>query len=170
MATMIQIDEIATDNENPLEPVLPRRRRRPLFQYSLRTLFVLTTLVAILCSALFAAPWWFSVATLAVLGVLIPLGLIVAIIYARGYLRTFCIGALFPAVPALLVSLYLWTMVYVSIFGVNFSDLVSGHDGDEYRLRLAIALGVALALIAFCGLFAMLVRWLVEPRAKKRDA
>ncbi|MGD0900181.1 MAG: hypothetical protein ABR915_20285 [Thermoguttaceae bacterium] len=163
---MTQIDgSTAAGGEEPFQPASPdgssKRRRRPVFQYSLRTLFLVTTLVAVLCAALFTAPVWFSGVTLVLLGVLVPMGLVVAIIYARGYFRTFCIGALFPAIPALLVSLY---MIAAISFTSDFSTFFSSSDPEDFHFHIGVGVGAALGLLVLCGLFAMLVRWLVEPR------
>ena len=73
-------------------------RPRP-FQFSLRTLIIVMTALAVVCSGLFAGPLWATVLTALLLTMLTPVAFTVAVIYGRGYLRTFSIGALFPGPP-----------------------------------------------------------------------
>jgi hypothetical protein len=188
MSAMTQIDDIPpAGTEEPFEPAQcapgsasaladgstgiasgPRRRKRRPLQFTLRTLFILTTLTAALCSALFATPVWFAISTVGLLALLIPIGLIVAIIHARGYFRTFCTGALFPAIPPLLVGLYFGAAICWLTPGDVFSSLGSSFGPadqlHEFHLHLAVGVGTFLGLMLLCGSFAMLVRWLVAPR------
>ena len=71
-------------------------RRRP-FQYSLRSMFVVTTAAAIGLSLLVAGPYWLIMLVLVIVALAIPMLLTIALIYGRGAIRTFSIGALFPA-------------------------------------------------------------------------
>ena len=127
------------------------------FQFSLRSLFIVTTLVAVVCSGLFAGPVWMTVLTLIALAVLIPIAITVALVYGRGYLRTFFFGASFPWAPLLFWESY-------AMVGVFYGGFALSDGGITRETRIAVAIGVgAMALVTFlCGLFAMLVRWLVE--------
>jgi len=70
----------------------PRR-----LQYTLRTLFALTTAAAIACAVFFTLPPWVSIVAAVCVVISMPAVLTVMLVYGRGYTRTFCIGALFPA-------------------------------------------------------------------------
>ena len=67
------------------------------FQYSLRDMLIVTAVFATAFSLLIGSPGIVRFVTAACLTVLLPAMLTVALIYSRGYRRTFCIGALFPA-------------------------------------------------------------------------
>ncbi len=150
----------------------PIAEHRP-FQFSLRTMFIVTTLVAVVCSGLFAPVTYIVVATIAGLIVLAAVALTVAIIYARGYLRTFCVGAIFPA-SMVFVVLVLACMFYFTTITpgspVSLSDSDSTFDATDQATREGIALYVA-CYLAFCfvsGLVAMGVRWMIESPHRPR--
>lgn len=130
---------------------------RPPFQYSLWSMFVLTTALAIGLAFLVGAPTWLMVLAMMFLALALPMGLTIAVIYGRGRLRTFSIGALFPA-GALLFC-------FVPVFRLPFFEMLDfggGGDGLEERLILGVVVGVTGILIAAFGLLAIWVRWLVE--------
>jgi hypothetical protein len=111
--------------------------------------------------------------TLFVFGLLATLASTVAVVYGRGYLRTFAIGALFPCVPLFLWWLYYGAMALIavttdpSVFGGGFSP--GGTPDDSVpRLGVGIYVGGMTGAILLCGLFAMLVRWLIE-RAQRPE-
>ena len=103
----------------------PTPERRP-FQFSLRTMFIVTTLVAVACSGLFAPVLPVVVATILGLIVLVSVALTVAVVHARGYLRTFCVGAIFPAGMLFVV------MVVFIAFNYGMRD---GVDGALVKCR-----------------------------------
>jgi hypothetical protein len=139
--------------------IRPRNRPRP-FQFSLRSIFIVTTLLAVVCSGLFAGNWVSLIAVILLSG-LIPSALIVCMIYGRGYLRTFCIGAMVPAGDLILIFVYGTVTLTPSL--ADPAAFVSGAmDPQETRLYVGIATGIVLGLILLFGLFAILVRWLVE--------
>ncbi len=72
-------------------------RPGPSFQFSLKTLFLVTIGVAVGVSLLFAAPMIVNAIAAGCFLLLLPAVLTVVLICGRGYTRTFCIGALFPA-------------------------------------------------------------------------
>ncbi len=82
-----------------MEPELPKPDAPPpaTYQFSLRAMLGLTALVALFCGLLFAAPpvvRWFAAMTL---NLVMPMAWTVVLTYRRGCVRTFAIGALFPA-------------------------------------------------------------------------
>jgi hypothetical protein len=134
------------------------------FQFTLRTLLSLTTVVAVVCSGLFAPAVWMVALTLLVLGMLGPMALTVALIYGRGYLRTFCIGALFPAAPILLLDLYYGMMVVAGLCDGGFHQFTADGDANsaETRMTMAVAVVVIVGIVVLAGLLAMGVRWVVQ--------
>ena len=134
---------------------------RAPFQYSLRTMFIVMTVLAIGVSLLFAAPPIVQVVSAGFFLILLPMVLTVAIIYGRGYGRTFCIGAIFPAGVAI------WPVGY----GVPL--ILYGMDGmDDVGYGPGIWVGVAFAVSMLFGLIAMGVRWMIQApqRQQEREA
>ena len=130
---------------------------RPPFQYSLWSMFVLTTVLAIGLGLLVAAPTWLMVLLLLLVSLALPMALTVAVIYGRGRLRTFAIGALFPAGVLIFSVVPLFRGPFYGMF-----DFGSGGDDLEARVILAAVVGATGILIAAFGLLALWVRWLVE--------
>ncbi len=128
---------------------------RPLpFQFSLRSLLVLTTLTAVFLSCLFGGPLW--LATFACLLVIFaaPVTLITIIVYGTGYRRTFAIGAL-TFVGSLTISPAGIPYYLYIIF--------DGDDGVAFRCYVLIGLLVGILIAAAFGLLAVMVRRMVEP-------
>ena len=130
-------------------------------------MFILTTVVAVVCSGLFAPVAYVVVATIAGLIVLVSVALTVAVIYARGYLRTFCVGAIFPAGMVFVVMVLYCVVGIIAILGL--ADANAEPIDQSVRETIAIA---AACYIAFCfvsGLVAVGVRWMIEsPRRPER--
>jgi len=150
-----------TSHDNSLpRPPGPRRGR---FQFSLRTLFILTTAVAGACAMLFAAPPRVVAMTSAFLEVAFAAALTVAVVYGRGYARTFAIGGLFPASLQMLSGSAI-------LSGASTYDWIflKAVDPDEAS-RLAHSTAVAFGMIVAVGLTAMGVRWMCEARQRERQ-
>ena len=133
--------------------------RRPL-QFTLRSIFLLTTLVAVSSSACFAGPGWLKGLCLVFMLIALPVSLTVALIYGRGYLRTFCIGGLVT------VSLTAFFGTYMFIMGVT-----SSFDSDEATTYFLVAIVVFYGFTLAAGVLAMTVRWIVErPQASAESS
>ncbi len=127
-------------------------RRRGRLQFSLRGLLVLMTVSAFVCGLLFAAPAWVGLLLVVFQCTAMPVAVTVMIIYGRGYLRTFAIGAMFPGFLALFYS-----------YAVLLSGLGDLDDESlQTRLMLAAYLVGLFVVMALYGGTAMVVRWLVE--------
>ena len=134
------------------------RIRRGCFQFSLRSFLLVMTVAAVGCGLLFGAPITFAFFLVFFVFTAAPLALTIGIVYGKGYLRTFAIGAMFPGGLALLYS-------YV-LLASGFDSL----DEDlETRIYLAAYLGGLFVLLALYGGVAMLVRWLIERWQTKAD-
>jgi hypothetical protein len=126
--------------------------RRP-FQFTLRTMFIVTTAVAVTLSGLCTPIAGVQALTLLFLSVAVPMILVVALVYGRGYRRTFAIGGLFPAAPGLF-----WGFVH------TLDDLEDGKFfAERQRAPIEILIiAVALLLIILAGLMAVGVRRMIE--------
>ncbi len=130
-------------------------------QFSLRTLFIVTTGLAVTTSGVFAGPTWVSVVTAMVFTAAATIALTVVLIYGRGYQRTFCIGALFPS--GLVTYQATGSLLALMWYGMGTGSGVT-------------ALGVAIFLMVYClvviaaGLLALGVRWMVESSRRESPA
>jgi hypothetical protein len=139
------------------------------FQYSLRTMFILMTALAIVLSGIFAGPDWLSVMVGWLLGILAPMALTVGITYGRGYLRTFCIGGLFPAgVVFFGVALAVADVWYSNLPWMQY---YSPPPGDS-RWTVGLSVLTDGIVIIASGLVATLLRWMIEgpQRRQRREA
>jgi hypothetical protein len=138
-------------------------------QYSLRTMFVVMTVLAVALSGIYAGPSWVSMLTGLALSLLAPMVLTIGIIYGRGYGRTFCIGGLFPA-----------GLIFIALIpeSINFVPRVIGWEryyrtypsSDEILAwRVALSIFVAAMMIVVSGLVAVGVRWMVEAPQRRRE-
>jgi hypothetical protein len=126
------------------------------FQYSLRTMFIVMTVVAVALSGILAGPRWLTVLTAVLLDVMTPMLLTIGLIYGRGYLRTFCIGGLFPT-GAMVIALGL---EFVSYRSINVWE-ITGPAG-EFGLSVGVFILAAYVVTIAFGLVAVGVRWMIE--------
>jgi hypothetical protein len=129
--------------------------QRP-FQYSLRSMLILTTGVAVALSLLVAGPVWLAMLSAAFLALAIPMALTIFLVYGRGALRTFSIGALFPA------GVMLFTFVPRFSYGLGLGVFSRG-DAEERLAAIIFTIGGCLVSTAF-GLLAVGLRKIVEAR------
>jgi len=139
------------------------------FQYTLRTMFIVMTVLAVALSGIYAGPPWASMLTGLALGLLAPMVLTIGTIYGRGYARTFCIGGLFPA-----------GLIFIALIPqcIDFVPRVIGWEryyrtypsSDEilpWRVALSIFVGGVMVVVS--GLVALGVRWMVEAPQRRRE-
>ncbi len=138
----------STDDRPPTQDHQTAPDRTP-FQFTLRTLMVITTVTAVVLSGLS----WLTAITVFLFVLTVPLVLTVTLIYGRGNGRTFCIGALFPA--GLSLSYWLpWSAL--------FYHSGSFSPGDDDRLVIIIFLVGYCIFTVSAGLFALWIRKMVE--------
>jgi hypothetical protein len=130
---------------------------RPPFQYSLWSMFVLTTAAAIGLAFFVSAPIWLMILVSVLLALALPMVLTIAVIYGRGRLRTFSIGALFPA-GFLVVSIA--PMMGLPFYAIY--DLGSRNNDLVARLVVMAVVAVTGVLTGAFGLLALWVRRMVE--------
>jgi len=159
-----QREEVATNTQ---QGNLPPTDRRP-WQYSLRTLFAVTTLVAIVSSLLFASPGWVRYVTGVSILLAFPAGLTVVLIYGCGYVRTFAIGALFPAgtVSATVGAYAAFTLGYLCVMSPGGAGFTL-EDLGECSPGIPIAVYCTLSVVV--GFFAVSIRWLIESPQRRRQ-
>jgi hypothetical protein len=144
------------------------------FQFSLRTMFIVTTIVAVWCSGLFAPYAVARLVTLAIWVFSVPIVLVVMVIYARGYMRTFAIGGLLTTAPLFIYHFIAAYAIVAMAFssGTDFSTLMAMDDADESRFVVGLFSIGYTVVIFVSGFLAMGVRGLVElpQRAQARRA
>jgi hypothetical protein len=112
-------------------------------RFRLKTLFVLTFVVAVACMVFFTLPDWLSLAVLATVAMITPGALIAGIIYGRGAKRAFAIGCLASGGWALWITPIL---IYAALAGGS----ISFDDPSTAKLAFALYYG-ALVLAGFAA-------------------
>ena len=133
-------------------------------QFSIKHLMAWTVVVALTCAVLFAVPSVVGVAILG-LGLLwLPVLLVCGVVYARGWRRTFFIGALIAAAP-ILVPLLIYLPMLILGAGMTSIDLddLTGESAEAFT-SIKFAMATFFAYVGGTGLVALFSRWLVSPR------
>jgi hypothetical protein len=138
--------------------------RRWRLQFGLRAMFVVTTVLAVFCSAVYRLPEKLAVMASLCLLVSVPVALTVVLIRGRGYARTFSVGAMFPA-GLLFLSLLFSQYGFDAIF---FNVIDEFLDWNDERLILSIFLGMYSVLVIGNGLLAVAVHWALD-RGQEQD-
>ncbi len=125
-----------------------------MFQFSIRSLLVVTTIVAVIVWVLFAPPHVVGAVVLVGVCLLLPPIVIGGILYQRDYWRAFFIGA----APWALVLLF--GLAVLSIDALEDGDwidlfLMNAQDSIEVKFYCA----PPLAIILGSGLAAVAIRW-----------
>ena len=149
----------------------PCFRRSPImsrtgpWQFSLRTLFLLTACVAVALSVLFGLPNVLAVPTIFCLVISLPALLGIVIVHGSSYQRAFCFGALFPA--GLMLYSFGWFLGYLLIgeAGVTSRDISGWIElADSLAPRFRVSVGLTWILSILNGALCVVVRWLLESR------
>ncbi len=151
--------------EDHTESPDPQPAKRGRLQFGLGTLFLLMTVSAVLLAGLFAGPIWLTALVVALMLFALPSGALSGMIYGRGLVRTFFIGALIPAGVVLFV-LYLSLMMGSGYFSSGLED---DSDPSEVLLAVAAYVGIPYVMSLGSGLVAVTVRRMVEgPRGRAK--
>ena len=143
------------------------RPRQP-WQYSMKTLLLVTAGTAMALAILVSFPNPIAVPVLICLTIAIPAILCIVAIYGSGYQRTFCIGALFPTG----ITLYAtgWMMGLSLIEAPSVSDLDTLEQWleffDEVGAPYRVYVGAAWLLAMIIGSLAVVLRRHLETRAR----
>ena len=128
---------------------------RGRFQFSLRTMLVLTALVAMVCAVLFSVPDYVAAPVIIVLTIVLPALLTATLVYGNSWQRSFCLGAMFPA-----GMMFFYTLIVV----LYYLDYELDGPGEfcetvslTYHSYRAFA-GVSWVLSVTVGLFTVALR------------
>jgi hypothetical protein len=133
-------------------------------QFSIKQLMAWTVVVAMACAVLFAVPSIMGAAILG-LGLLwLPVLLVCGVIYARGWRRTFFIGAMIAAAPFLVPLLAYVPMLLLGagLTSIDLEDL-TGESAEAFT-PIKFAIATFFAYVGGTGFVALFSRWLVSPR------
>jgi len=155
-----------TSTHNNTTPPQPGRP----WQYSLKTLLLVTLATAVALGILVSTPSGIAVPVMICLTIAIPALLTVVVVYGSGYQRTFCIGALFPTCTALYVTGWFLGLVQLELTDNSprivddWLELCEGM-GSVYRVYTANAWLLAILI----GAAAVGVRRQLESRARREE-
>ncbi len=119
-------------------------------RYRLRTLFLLTFLVAVACAVLFAVPAVVSLIVLSAVAMVTPAGLVAGIIYGRGAKRAFAIGCLASGGWALWASPYFVALAVSESLDVSNQPIVVQVAFVSYYAAMALGGGVCVGVRRLC--------------------
>lgn len=132
-------------------------RSHRYLQFSLGTAFALLTLVGLTLGILFAMPQEEPVLLMLPILMFAPMVFTICAVYGRGYLRTFAIGAGFPAL------LFFFSPYLPQIVFWRLDELLEANpNAVTKRLIILAYLAVACLVFLIHGGIAMLIRWVVE--------
>jgi hypothetical protein len=125
-----------------------------MFQFSIRSLLLLTTACAVLVWVLFAPPQLAGALVMLALCLLLPPVVVAGILYQRSYWRAFFIGA-----APWTAGMFFW-LSYLILESLDDGDwlelfVMSSADAVEMKLYAGPPLGIILC----SGLTAMAIRW-----------
>ncbi|MGE0607481.1 MAG: hypothetical protein AB7O62_10330 [Pirellulales bacterium] len=126
-------------------------------RYSLRALFGVVTLAAMLCAVLFAAPALVSMIAMGLMTLCITPACVAGIVYGRGKKKAFAIGCITSGWWVSFVGLYYVVLLVANAILEDALDI----EGDMAYVKTGWAVGMA--WIALSGLVSVGVRWLVRP-------
>ena len=122
-------------------------------QFRLRSLFILTAVVSVMCGLIFAAPPIVAIPIFCMILWVCPAFWITGIIYGRGAWRPFFIGGVMAGIGPHLASLYYSIMAVGSLFENNsWTELLQPGQGLTNLLSAGMLLG--------SGPFALLGGWI----------
>jgi len=137
-----------------------RAASRTMPQFGLQAMLGMTAVVAVVCTLFFSMPPEIATPVMIVIMVTLPAVLTTVLVYGRGYQRTFCLGAIFPAGIMLLCTSLMLMIHSISAYqnSVATWQEFSERIGPYYKPYVALTFGTALAVGAIC----VVVRWIVD--------
>ena len=121
-------------------------------QFSIRTMMIVTAVIAVLCCIFFTLPIWVGGLFLLILVLLFMPAMLAALIYGSGSTRAFAVGASPP-----MCIVFLWFTFTALSGGLRF---VRRFDYSEMRVLYALVILV----VVVSGFVAQAVRWGCMPR------
>lgn len=127
-------------------------------RFSLRTLFLIVSVLGVYLATAFATPPIVSAVGLTLVTYAMPPVVVTGVVYDRGYAHTFWIGCASAGTLPYLIAVYYG-------FGAGVMVLTEWGDIDSSDGRiLTIAVTVCHSLVFFSGGIAMVTRWLIEKK------
>lgn len=138
-------------------------------QFGLRTLFAVSTLVAVCCALFFAVPLVVEVPILALLVLVAPSVWVCGACFAKGPWRAFFLGGIVASIGPHLTLVFYGLTLGIGVIG-DYSSLNDVDNGYPILLRLGIAgaflfPGFIAILGGICG--ALVYRWFGAETATK---
>ena len=126
-------------------------------QFSIRAILALTLVCGGICGLMFGIPDQFVAYGLLAPWAVLPGALIALLVYGRGYVRAFAIGAMPIAIPASMCALF-----------ALFLEIGSLDADSANTLRIIFVIGAAIVFLA--GSTSVAIRWVLLPRTTVRLA
>jgi hypothetical protein len=139
-------------------------------QVSLAAMLFGSFIWALMSLVAFSTPDGLAIPVLALTSVLVPAALTGGIVYGRGPLRAFCIGALFPTGACfLVVHLFLWPYVFDNSFpNPDLSDYETMIAEISLPMRLGVIGSWMAGLVA--GLMVVGIHVIMGRKSHERNA
>jgi len=99
-------------------------------------------------AVLFAFPNWLASALLSIVSILLLVALTTCVVYGRGHIRAFCIGAMFPAVLVAIVVACSFVVITFRTSWERNDQIIGGLDELSGGLRFASITGWLMAVAA----------------------
>ncbi|MGH7137853.1 MAG: hypothetical protein ACREHD_19050 [Pirellulales bacterium] len=131
-------------------------------QLSIRLVLAVIAMIAAALGAIVATPSWQAGALRMLVAMVAPACFIAGTLHARGWLRTFCAGALAPTLVAPYALAFICSMSMMSLEEEAFFDFAQALSSREAKVLL-LALW---APIPIAGLTAVLFRLILPSRTK----
>ncbi len=137
-----------------------------MWQFSTRTLFLLTAIAAGVVWVYFAPPQWAGLIVLYFIYFLLPAAVLAGIVYHRGPWQAFFIGC---APWAAAITFFMWVWIIDEMPRLDLDDLLPRSSADSAEVMLfKFYISIPLAVTAASGLAAMLVRvWAVRDQRRQ---
>ena len=137
------IDESAGSDAGKITPA-----SRVRMQFNLRQLLLSMVVLSVAFAVLFAFPSWLASVLLSTAAILLLVALTTCVVYGRGGVRAFCLGALFPAVLFAIPSAISFAVVPFAASRNGYSQIPKNLDAMSAGLRLATVAGTFLLIAA----------------------
>lgn len=124
------------------------QRKRERLQFSLRHLLILMVVLSVAFAVLFAFPNLAASVLLSVASILLLVALTTCVVYGRGHIRAFCIGALFPMVLVAIVVACVFVVITFAVSGNRYDWIFERLDEVAGGLRFATVTGWLMAIAA----------------------
>jgi hypothetical protein len=147
----------------------PPNARRRGFQFTVRTLFIFSLIVALFLAAIFSKYDAIRSYSIIVWLIYYPSTLLAVAIYGHGYLRSYCLGAFSSLFPLSIPGILLLVSIVDPPAQLEFSDFskISTYEDTGFFIPAIFILLIVLAS-SVGGLSVMLTRWMIDSTNQHR--